>query len=118
MSKLQLALQSRFWLTSGPHSLGGRGRIELLERIGESGSIRQAALAMGMSYKAAWDAVDAMNKRTGLTLIVRKTGGTRGGGAEVSEHGHKLIGLYKTLEQEHERLISELNSKMAALISG
>ena len=41
----------------------GRGRIDLLRLIGETGSISKAAKAMGMSYKHAWDAVDAMGFR-------------------------------------------------------
>ncbi|MFT4047031.1 MAG: LysR family transcriptional regulator [Solimonas sp.] len=115
MSKAKFVVESRFWLRSGEQSLCGRGRIELLERIGETGSIRQAALAMGMSYRAAWDAVDAMNQRAGKTLIARKTGGARGGGAELSEDGRRLIALYRKVEREHARLVESLNRKIAAL---
>lgn len=111
----KLVVESRFWLSSGEHSLCGRGRIELLERIDETGSIRQAALAMGMSYRAAWDAVDAMNQRAGKTLITRKTGGVRGGGAELSEDGRKLIALYHDIEREHARLVEALNRRITAL---
>lgn len=118
MTTPSLSVQSRFWLTSGEESLGGRGRIELLERIAETGSIRQAAMAMGMSYRAAWDAVDAMNRRTGLVLISRKTGGNRGGGAELGAEGRRLIALFKTLEREHERLIAELNQQLASWPTG
>jgi hypothetical protein len=39
--------------------LGGT-RIRLLEAIDRYGSIMQAALAVPLSYKATWDAVDAM----------------------------------------------------------
>ena len=50
-------MQANFWLLADGCSVGGHGRIELLERIRQSGSIRQAAIAMGMSYRAAWGAV-------------------------------------------------------------
>lgn len=116
MAKLRLAVQSRFWLTAGKVSLAGRGRIELLARIDETGSIRQAALAMGMSYKAAWDAVDAMNQRAGVALVERKIGGTRGGGASLSAKGHELVTLYRTVDAEHERLMEQLNRKVEALL--
>ena len=115
MPKAKFVVESRFWLSSGKQSLCGRGRIELLERIGETGSIRQAAIAMGMSYRAAWDAVDAMNQRAGKTLITRKTGGARGGGAELSADGKQLIALYREVEREHEALVASLNRKIAAL---
>lgn len=116
MAKPRLAVQSRFWLTAGKVSLAGRGRIELLERIDETGSIRQAALAMGMSYKAAWDAVDAMNRRAGAVLVERKTGGSRGGGATLSSRGHALVELYRTVETDHQRLMDQLNQKIETLL--
>lgn len=108
--KAGLAIQSRFWLTCDGHSLAGRGRIELLQRIAETGSIRQAAMAMQMSYRAAWDAVDAMNQRAGVTLVTRQTGGARGGGAVLSEAGKALVALYAKLEAEHRRLVEQLNA--------
>lgn len=111
----ELAVQSRFWLTAGRHSLAGRGRIELLERIAETGSIRQAAVAMGMSYRAAWDAVDAMNTRAGTALVERRVGGARGGGAVLSAHGEALVSLFKNVEIEHARLIEQLNRKIQTL---
>lgn len=117
VAKPKLAVQSRFWLTSGKQALAGQGRIELLERIGETGSIRQAAIAMGMSYRAAWDAVDAMNKRAGVTLIERKKGGSHGGGAELSDEGRRLVALYKSVQRQHEQLIGDLNAQLGTLLS-
>ena len=51
----KLALETEF----GPFL--GDTRIRLLEAIDTHGSISQAAKAVPLSYKAAWDAVDAMN---------------------------------------------------------
>jgi molybdenum-dependent DNA-binding transcriptional regulator ModE len=53
--------------------------LELLERIGAKGSISSAASAMGMSYKAAWEAVEAINNLSEQPLVERKTGGQIGG---------------------------------------
>jgi len=52
----------------------GATRIRLLEAIGEHGSISQAAKAVPLSYKAAWDAVDAMNNLADEPLVLRSTG--------------------------------------------
>ncbi|MGA7748971.1 MAG: LysR family transcriptional regulator, partial [Gallionella sp.] len=61
-----------------------RGRrwdhLELLERIDATGSISSAAIAMGMSYKAAWEAVESINNLSEQPLVVRKAGGQTGGG--------------------------------------
>lgn len=52
-----IRIRGRIWLTVAGKNMLGRGRVELLEKIGTTGSISQAARAMKMSYKAAWDAV-------------------------------------------------------------
>ena len=47
----------------------GDKRIRLLEAIDQQGSISQAAKAVPMSYKAAWDAVDDMNNVAPQPLV-------------------------------------------------
>lgn len=54
-------LDGRLWITKDSKNFLGRGRVVLLEQIQKTGSIHAAAKAMKMSYKSAWDAVDAMN---------------------------------------------------------
>lgn len=111
-----LTVQSNFWLMADDQSLGGHGRVELLERVRDSGSIRQAALAMGMSYRAAWGAVQVMEKRLGQPLVNRATGGKGGGGAALSEQGERLIKTYRALEKEHARQLTRLNARLQALM--
>ena len=62
----------------------GDTRIRLLEAIDQHGSISQAAKAVPISYKAAWDAVDAMNNLADQPLVVRSTGGKNGGGTQLT----------------------------------
>lgn len=112
-----ISLHASFWLMAGDESLGGRGRIELLERIAETGSIRQAALGMEMSYRAAWGAVQVMNDRVGVSLVMRETGGRGGGGARLSAEGMALLKAYRALEVEHARAVTRLNKRLQALLS-
>ena len=58
----------------------GDTRIKLLEAIALHGSISQAAKTVPLSYKAAWDAIDAMNNLAPEPLVIRTTGGKHGGG--------------------------------------
>lgn len=88
----------------------GRGRIELLRLIGETGSISKAAKAMGMSYKHAWDAVDAMNNLAERPLVQRQAGGRQGGGTELTDAGRRLIAIYEAAEQEHRRFLARLRT--------
>ena len=53
--------------------------LKLLKCIDSAGSINAAAKVMGMSYKAAWQAVEAMNNMSEQTLVARQTGGQNGG---------------------------------------
>lgn len=103
-----MKLEGRFWITHNGRSLGGRGRIELLSRIAESGSITQAAKAMGMSYKSAWDAVDAMNKVAGSPLVTRSVGGKGGGGTRLTEAGLQLLTAYRRYEMLHRHFLDQL----------
>jgi len=74
----RLKIDGRFWLTLDGRNFLGRGRVELLQRIRETGSISRAARSMKMSYKAAWDAVAAMNAAWGASLVDSGPGGAAG----------------------------------------
>jgi molybdate transport system regulatory protein len=84
--------------------LGGRrpaigpGKAELVERIAETGSISAAARAMGMSYRRAWQLVEALNKACREPVVLTAIGGKRGGGAEVTPFGRKLVRLFRAME--------------------
>jgi molybdate transport system regulatory protein len=76
----------------------GHGRIELLELIGQHGSIAKAAKAMDMSYKRAWYLMDEFNSMFADPLIERHHGGRGGGAAKLTPFGTELIRLYRDME--------------------
>ncbi len=90
----------------------GDKRIRLLEAIDQSGSISQAAKAVPMSYKAAWDAVDDMNNLAPEALVLRSAGGRHGGGTELTAFARRLIGFYRALEDASQRALEKLSSKL------
>jgi len=102
-------VRGQLWLDRAGRSFLGSGRIELLERIAEHGSISQAARSMKMSYKAAWDAVDAMNNLAEQPLVVRVTGGRHGGGTQLTEEGRRTIELFRVVEGEYRRFLERLS---------
>ncbi|APO81288.1 TOBE domain-containing protein [Pseudomonas putida] len=73
-------------------------RIALLQHIAEEGSITRAAKAAGISYKAAWDAIDELNNLASQPLVERSTGGRGGGGARLSPEGQRVLRLYQRLQ--------------------
>ena len=90
----------------------GTTRINLLEAIDREGSISKAAKAVPISYKAAWDAVDAMNNLADQPLVIRATGGKNGGGTTLTDYGRKIVALYRLMEQEYQHTLDKLAEKL------
>lgn len=84
--------------------LGGKGErhlvLQLLAAIQEHGSINKAAKSVGMSYKAAWERVEALNNLSSQDLVSRKTGGSGGGGTALTEAGLLFIERAGQLQKE------------------
>lgn len=108
---LPLALKGSMWLVSGDKSLGGHGRIALLRAVAEHGSITQAAKAFGMSYKAAWTAINTMNTLSGTPLVERVTGGRGGGSTRLTEQGCRLVERYGQIDAVHQRFLQLLDQR-------
>ncbi len=92
----------------------GDKRVRLLEEIARHGSISQAARHVPLSYKAAWDAVDAMNNLADRPLVESSTGGRAGGGTMLTEHGRRVIALYRAVEAEYQLALDRLSAHFAS----
>ncbi len=78
------------------HSISDK-RLEVLRRVGQSGSISQAAREAGISYKAAWQAIDTLTNLSGVALVDCTVGGSGGGGARLTRQGQALLALADAL---------------------
>jgi molybdate transport system regulatory protein len=88
------------WVEKHGETYLGWGRVVLLERIREHGSISAAARSMGMGYRHAWELVESMN-RLGPSPLVRKvTGGARGGGACLTPPGEAAVEAFWNLVEQ------------------
>lgn len=92
-------LVPRLRLKAGDTIALGPGKAQLLELIQQHRSISAAARAMNMSYRRAWLLVDTMNSNFRDPLVRTATGGSHGGGAELSANGLKILGLYRQYEK-------------------
>ena len=101
--RAKLTADGRFWLTLDGKNFLGRGRVELLQRIRETGSISKAAKAMKMSYKAAWDAVDAMNTAWQSPLVESGPAGSH-----LTSDAERLIVLFQQAESQHTAFMATL----------
>jgi molybdate transport system regulatory protein len=84
----------------------GPGKAELIERIDATGSISAAARAMGMSYRRAWQLVEALNTDFREVVVETAVGGRRGGGARVTPFGREVAAVYRELEEKASRAIA------------
>lgn len=105
-------ITGQIWLHKSEHRFLGGKYIELLRQIGESGSITQAARAVSMSYKAAWEAVNTMNNLAEQPLVVSETGGKHGGGSRVTAYGRRQIHLFSAAETEYQKFLRRLSESI------
>lgn len=94
MSNTRLTLRVDF----GSKRSIGPGKIRLLEEIGHGGSISQAGRTLGMSYRRAWLLIDDLNRCFRQPVVRAKSGGSQGGGAELTEFGAELVRDYRAIE--------------------
>ncbi|WP_188262489.1 TOBE domain-containing protein [Azospirillum tabaci] len=98
---------------AGPHASPiGVERIRLLEAVGREGSISGAARSVGITYKAAWDAIDAMNNLFGRPLVEAQAGGKRGGGTALTPDGVRLVATFHRLQSEMVRAFQVLEPEL------
>jgi molybdate transport system regulatory protein len=88
-------------------------RLDILRRIGEVGSISQAAREAGVSYKAAWQAVDTLSNLAGSPLLEKVVGGSGGGGARLTATGHKLLTAAERLHTARATAVAQLDGSTA-----
>ena len=84
-------------------------RIELLIAIKKTGSISKAAKEVPMSYKAAWEAIEAMNNLSTTPIVQRETGGVGGGGTTLTPYGENLIETFEILKKEQKKFLENLS---------
>ncbi|RFC64343.1 LysR family transcriptional regulator [Fulvimarina endophytica] len=98
-SETEPAASLRIRILFGEAAMLGPGKADLLERIGETGSISAAGRAMGMSYKRAWLLVEEMNQAFREPLVASSRGGRKGGGASLTASGETVLAHYRKLEE-------------------
>lgn len=86
-----LQIKGRLWVENEGRTYLSWGRIILLERIDEYGSVSAAAKSMQMSFAHAWHLVEDMNALAPQPLVEKQVGGRRGGGAWLTDTGKQAV---------------------------
>lgn len=99
LRRLSAQVRPRLRVTRGEAILLGPGKADLLAAIDASGSLREAARTLDMSYMRAWTLVRTMNAAFRAPLVERTRGGSRHGGAHLTPLGRRILGLYREMEE-------------------
>ena len=105
-------LSGRFWIESPQGMFLGQGRVTLLERIREHGSISAAARSMKMSYRQAWEQVNTMNSHSPAPLVSSATGGRGGGGASLTETGERAVSLFQEVRRDFDDFLIQRSASL------
>jgi molybdate transport system regulatory protein len=89
-------------------------RIEVLRAVGSLGSISQAARANGVSYKAAWQAIETLSNLAGVPLIDKAVGGAGGGGAQLTSEGRALLAAADRLNEAKAMALAQIRGELAS----
>jgi len=105
--------RGRVWIDGKDGTFLGHGRIVLLERIREHGSITKAARSMEMSYRHAWELVDSMNSQAEEPFVSAATGGKGGGGAQLTDAGENAIRLFWKFSEDFQVFLKQEQKKLS-----
>ncbi|MES9868126.1 MAG: LysR family transcriptional regulator [Sedimenticola sp.] len=105
-------LHGRVWIEGPEGTFLGYGRVVLLERIREHGSITAAARSMEMSYRHAWKLVDSMNRQSRQPVVEKSTGGKGGGGTRLTEAGEQAIACFWSAHREFKAFLSHRSTEI------
>ena len=97
----------RISLVENDQKIFGEGPLMLLKKVEETGSLRQAALSMEMSYSKAWGMIKTIEKELGVSILNRSIGGEQGGGSSLTPEAKKLMERYEKLKNQVDKYIRE-----------
>ena len=107
-----LKLRYKLWIEKDGEKVFGDGPLDIFHRVEKTGSLRQAAEEINMSYSQAWNLIKDLEKRLGFNLLKRKVGGERGGGSEITEEARELMTKFKLFREEADQRLNLLYKKM------
>jgi molybdate transport system regulatory protein len=99
--------RSKIWIESQGEVVFGGGRVALFQAIEETGSIRQAANKLGMSYRAAWGKIKATEERLGMALVEKHAGGHQSG-ATLTLEAKELLKIYRKFKKDSDAAVDKL----------
>ena len=108
-------IKSRIWIELDDKEFLGEGKVRLLKAIEKTGSLSKAAKSINISYKRAWQLLDAVNKSSNRAVTINSVGGKGGGGTELTPFGKSLIEVFDDMNKQCWKFLDVQIEKMKAL---
>ncbi len=105
-----MRLSYKIWLDHEGRAFG-YGPANLLDGVEHWGSLRKAAMELGMSYNKAWRIIHAAEQRLGFALLDRTVGGSLGGGSNLTADAQDLMRRYRAMAGEVDEVLSAVFEK-------
>ncbi len=107
--------RSKIWLEDQDHNLVfALGRLYILEATQRSGSLHAAAKELKMGYRAIWGKISASEERLGKQLLIKRVGGSFGGGSQLTPFAETLVNDFKQINRQIE---IETNSQLQKFLA-
>lgn len=103
----QIQARCKVWIERDGSVLLSEWRIELLAQIDETGSLTKAAVQLDVPYRTAWQRIKEMEARLGHRLVLTESGGSDGGGSQLTDEARELVRRYHRVTQGIAKTIDE-----------
>ena len=107
-----LKLRYKLWIEKDGEKVFGDGPLDILHRVERTGSLRQAAEEISMSYSQAWNLMKDLEKRLGFDLLKRKVGGEKGGGSEITDEAREIMMKFEIFRERADQSLNSLYRKI------
>jgi molybdate transport system regulatory protein len=95
----------KVWLETEGHYAFGFGVCEILEAVGRSGSIKQAAAGLGKSYRYVWGRIKKAERALGRPLVESQVGGQGSQRSALTPEARRLCRAFLALRGRMARLL-------------
>ena len=96
--------RQKVWLNLDGAFLMGPRYLRFLEAVHQTGTLRQAAKAVGWSYRTSLNRLRRMERVLGARVVATTRGGRAGGGATLTAEARQLVRLFRRWQREADRL--------------
>ncbi|HEX5152167.1 MAG TPA: winged helix-turn-helix domain-containing protein [Parafilimonas sp.] len=107
-------IRGKLWIECNGKKFFGPGPVELLTLIDQTGSINKAAKEMNMSYKKAWEIINALNELVVHPLVITQSGGEKGGGSVITGEARRLIKYHKQLRERFDAFLEKETTEFSS----